>query len=88
MTRILALLTGICGAIAIAGSVAACDRVVNLTPFYDAAGAPDSAFGLVDGPRGPPDSPAPPDASIAFPFDGAPHDGGVPDDGTPVGDAM
>ena len=84
MTRILALLIGTCGVIAIAGSVAACDRVVNLTPFYDAAGLRDSAFGPVDGPLWPPDSPAPPDGGIAFPFDGAlPHDGGCPDDGNP-----
>ena len=66
--RVVALI-GVCGGIAIAGFVAGCDRVVNLTPFYDAGELDGRA--LFDG-------------GIAFPEDGAfLEDGAPPDDGNP-----
>jgi len=45
--RMIALLgiCGICAVIAIVGFIPGCDRVVDLTPFYDGQPPPDSAFG-------------------------------------------
>jgi hypothetical protein len=72
--RALALI-GISAVIALVGFVTACDRVVDLTPFYDAPPPFDSTLGRADGAL---DGGAPPDGGIAFPFDGAFPDGGNP----------
>jgi hypothetical protein len=74
--RVFALI-GICAVIAIAGFVPACDRVVDLTPFYDAP--------PVDAPLTLPDSGFVPDAAISIPADGGFPRDTFPQDAFPDG---
>ena len=62
----------------VAGLVSGCDRVVNLTPFYDAQPAPDGGVPALDGNTIL-------DTGSATPDDGSPDDGNLNlDSGSPV----
>ena len=82
MTRAIAALVIIVSAFVAAALAPGCDRVVDLTPFYDAQPALDArtADGFFALDVGPPDGISFDDGRTA-PDDGAPEDG-APGDGT------
>jgi hypothetical protein len=88
---IAAVLVALAAALPAAALAPGCDRVVNLTPFYDAQPAPDAhpsdgSFGLDagrdDATAAPGDGSALPDDGSALPDDGS----ALPDDGSALPD--
>jgi len=86
-----AALVAIAVALLVAALAPGCDRLVNLTPFYDAQPALDAPpadgsfgldVGLHDGTGAPGDGSAAPDDGSVFPDDG----GALPDDGSVLPD--